>query len=103
MQVDVFRDIGEAGQAVFENRSVHELRAFVDELFVKSRAEAHRRRADVLPLGERRVDREADVADGDELFDVDLSRLLVDSDLDAGADGLPEDRGLREAAGLANV
>ena len=61
VQLHAFRQVGKTRQAIIENRTVHQLRALVHELFKKSDAHAHGRSADVLAFGQRRVDRKSNV------------------------------------------
>ena len=72
--------VAEARHAVVDDVRIHQLPPFVDELLVQRGAETHRRRSGILAVNERGVDREADVAHGRELLDVDNSGLAIDGE-----------------------
>src|SRR5438477_274930 len=97
-QVDhVVGNVSKARHAVIDDVRIHELPALVDQLLVQRRAETHHRRARVLAMNERGIDRESDVAHRCQLDDVHLTGFAVDRELETCAADLVEGRHLREA------
>ena len=77
---------------VLDEVGVHQLLAVVDHLLVERSAESLRGGPEILGFDEGRVDRLADVADGNEVLDRDGAGRLIDADLDADDADLPEGR-----------
>src|SRR5438445_8683407 len=99
---DLVGDVAEARHAVIDDVGIRELLAVVDKLLVQRRTDPHHRRACVLAVDERGIDRDADIADRRELRDVDLTGLAVDGELETAAPDLVERRHLREAIGATD-
>src|SRR5581483_2161313 len=98
-RLEIRRHIAEARQAIVDERAVHQLAVFIDEILEKCLADAEYRRALVLPAALLRIDHLARVGERNIIRQLRGTRLRIDFDLRRAEANLPERRWIAERHG----